>query len=333
MAADRPRRAFGLVLAFTGVVIAVGTVVFRFSLGLTWLDSIYFVVTTITTVGYGDVNLLAAPPAVKLFGILLMISGAASVAATFGLVADAIVDARLQTMMGRRNKPMRDHIVLCGLGKVGIRTLRLLRETGRAVIVVEREPDGRFIDDARALGVRVIHGDMRATSILDQASIRDAACVVAVSSDDLANLEAVLQAKAVNPAIRVVLRLFDPNLAEKVESTMGLGSVFSTSHLAAPAFAMAAVDPGIVGSFYVGSELVYTVHAQVGDGCSLVGRTIADVADDVGLSVLAMTRGGAPPTLHPSPSGVLFAGDRLTVALTADRLPKLRSLTHVPNRS
>lgn len=74
---------------------------------------------------------------------------------------------------------------------------------------------------------------------LDQAYVSDAKCLIAVSNDDLANLEAALTARKANKDIHIVLRVLDHNLAEKIQSGFGIESSFSPSALAAPAFAMA----------------------------------------------------------------------------------------------
>lgn len=119
------RKLFLVVTAVAAVLALAGTAVFHFGHGLSWLDSVYFVVTTMSTVGYGDISLGKAAPPLKVFGMFLMVAGPAAMAATFGLITDLLLRTRLRDMLGqRRRKAMRDHIVLCGLGNVGIRTLR-----------------------------------------------------------------------------------------------------------------------------------------------------------------------------------------------------------------
>ncbi len=89
-------RAFVVLAGAFGVIIAVSTLVFSLQLGLSPLDAIYFVITTITTVGYGDYSLRDADPAVKVFGILLMLSGPGFIALCFGFITDRTLPARLR---------------------------------------------------------------------------------------------------------------------------------------------------------------------------------------------------------------------------------------------
>ena len=49
------RRTFLVIVALAGLVAASAVVVFHYGHDLSWLDSVYFVVTTMMTVGYGDI--------------------------------------------------------------------------------------------------------------------------------------------------------------------------------------------------------------------------------------------------------------------------------------
>ena len=321
------RKAFALVLVAALLLMLVGVVVFRLALDLSWLDSAYFVVTLMTTVGFGDINLRTAPPAVKVFGCFLMLAGAASMAATFGVITDFLLKARLQRLFAPRGHKMKDHVVVCGLGNVGYRVLERLLELGETVVVVEKNDGSRFIENVRARNIPVVLGDVRLPDTLDRANIAAARSIVAVSDDDLANVEAALNAKNAQPEIRVVLRVFDQNLAKKLEDGLGVQTAFSTSALAAPAFATAAVDPSVVGSFYVGDELVLNVEMEVRPGSELVGMDTERLREVGDLSVLSLEKAGtAQRLMHPSVPIELEAGDRLVIAACPDLCAKLRTL-------
>ena len=128
---------------------------------------------------------------------------------------------------------------------------------------------GRFEDEAKDLGAVVFHGDIRSEATLKRAGVQRARCIIAASDDDLANIQAALQARELNPAIRVVLRLFDQDLAARFQSGFNISTAFSTSYLAAPAFAMSALDDSVVGSFYVGNKPMLTVRILVKEGTQL----------------------------------------------------------------
>ncbi len=314
-----------LTAAFT--LLVMGVVIFHYSVGLPWLDAIYFVVTTMTTVGYGDINLQGTSPTIKLFGTFLMFAGAASMAALFGIITDTILRSRLQEFLGKRSRPMKDHVVLCGLGNVGYRVLEQLHKLGKQVVVIEDDEDCRFFDDARKLGARVINGDIRYASSLEQADIRAAECLIAVTDQDLANLEAALNARSANEGIRIVMRLFDQNLANKVREGFDIDTAFSTSALAAPAFAMAAVDSTVVGSFYVGDDLMLNLDLTVRAGSRLDGITTQQLEKMGHMSILAhesATTGRR--VLHPAEPHILGPEDKLVVSTLPEFARKIHEL-------
>jgi hypothetical protein len=111
---------------------------------------------------------------------------------------------------------MKDHVVLVGLGKLGIRVYHLLRELGQRVVVIERDERAQFLEDVRRDGAPLLLGDARREAFLADAGITRARSIVLATDNDIANLEVALDARRLNPTIRVVLRLFDPNMAEKV---------------------------------------------------------------------------------------------------------------------
>jgi Trk K+ transport system NAD-binding subunit len=306
---------FAVLIAAAGLMV-IGVIVFRYSLELSWIDSIYFVITTVTTVGYGDISLKEAPDIVKIFGNVLMIVGAASMAASFGIITDYLLKVHLQEIFGRRRKKMKNHMVLCGLGNVGFRVLEQLRKLDKEIVVVEKNEDCSFLSSARSLGAKVILGDIRLNETLEQANIKDAICLIAVSDEDLANLEAVMNAREINKDIRVVLRMFDQNLANKVQNSFNIETAFSTSALAAPAVAMAAVDPAVISSFYVGDDLMLNLQLEIQEGSSLASMTVAQLEEKGGVSVITHESAKTKKrSFHPSDPLQLEAGDKIVVTI------------------
>ena len=321
------RKTFLVVVTLFGLLVLTSVVVFRNGLGLSWLDSVYFTVSTVMTVGYGDINLQNAPPGVKVFGIFLMLSSAALMAATIGILTDTILKIRLEQILGLRKVRMKNHIVLCGLGHVGIRVLEQVRKLGEPVVVIEKDETNRFVGEAKAMGVAVVVADVRLASTLERANIREARSIIAATDDDLLNLEVALNAREVRPDIRVVLRMFDNNLASKIRSGFGIKTTFSTSALAAPAFAMAAVEPAVVGSFYLGEDLVLILQLVIAEGSELAGVTVDAISKRGGIAVLCHEDASGEKHLHPAETQVVKAGDRLTVSATPQDCPKIKAMS------
>ncbi len=136
----------------------------------------------------------------------------------------------------------RDHVVLCGLGHLGSRILELLEAEGADVVVVERDGTSRFAIEAKERGNPVLIDDMRDDRVLNQAGIAHARCLIAATNDDMANLEVALDARRINPKIRVLIRFLDQRIGAKIQDAFDLDEAFSSAALAAPIIARKALE-------------------------------------------------------------------------------------------
>lgn len=139
----------------------------------------------------------------------------------------------------------RDHVIICGLGRVGMRTIEQLLDAGHEPLVIERDWNSEFVERAINLKVPVVVGDAREALTLRRAGLLRARAVVAAIGDDLLNVEIALTARAIQPTARVVLRVFGDELDRNLERSLGRNTAFSASALAAPTFAVAAMVRGI----------------------------------------------------------------------------------------
>ncbi|HJW83186.1 MAG TPA: NAD-binding protein [Anaerolineae bacterium] len=219
-----------------------------------------------------------------------------------------------------------NHIIVVGLGKLGFRVVQQLLECGQDVVAVELDANKPFIPLARELGVPVIIADARRANSLVEAGIDRASSIVCCTQDDLANLDIALDARERRPEVKIVLRMFDAELARKVERGFGIHTAFSTSTLAAPAFAAAAMRAHIEYSFQVGGQLLNVAHTTVEPDSPLVGQTIGQVERNYALTVVMHRQDGE--RLHPAPDEVLRAGDGLTILAVLESLSKLGVLAH-----
>lgn len=128
----------------------------------------------------------------------------------------------------------RDHVVLCGLGHLGGRILQQLVKRGTPVVAIEKSPEARFLGEARAAGVPVLVRDMKDDQALVDAGVPHARAIIIAANDDTANLEVALDARRMNAKIRVLMRMFDQQLASKIKDALGIDEAFSSAALAAP---------------------------------------------------------------------------------------------------
>lgn len=306
-AADR-RIAIALGALLTVLVTA--TLVLRFTYQyagpghrISLIDAVYFTVETVTTVGYGDFSFRNEPDWLVVFAVVLMMAGALFVAVFFALVTNMLVSRRIEESLGRQKiTTLRHHILVIGLGTVGLRVARQLHNAGRDVVVIEKDERNRHLGQLRALGVPVMIADATLPETLASARLSAASAVAVLTSDDLANLETGLAVRDQLgprwPATPVVLRIFDPQLAHSVKHTFGFRYVRSTAALAAPWFVGAALGLDVLSTFYAGDEPLLIARLTVTPGGGLEGLRMDELAAST--RVLALRRAADRSVLeHP----------------------------------
>jgi Trk K+ transport system NAD-binding subunit len=215
-----------------------------------------------------------------------------------------------------------NHVIVVGLGKLGYLIVLQLLEFGQDVAAIELDADKPFIGSVRDLGVPVIIADARRGDALQAAGIDRASSIVCCTQDDLANLDIALDARERHPDIKVVLRMFDSELAQKVERGFGIHTAFSTARLAAPAFAAAATRAHIEYSFFVDDQLLHVAQVTVEPDSPLTGQTVEQVERQHNLTVV-MHRRSEEQHLHPRSDEVLSPGDGIVVVASLETLGQL----------
>ncbi len=227
-----------------------------------------------------------------------------------------------------------DTVIVCGLGKVGSAVVRLLddlRPRPQLVAICQPDTSPRLLEDLSARGVRIVLGDARDPVVLEQAGLGRAYAVAALVSDDLTNLQIGLSARRLRPDIHVVLRVFSDVLAERLAALFGIHTTYSTSSLAAPTLAAAAVLREVDHAFDVGERLFATVSVAVAAGDALDGRSVAALREGSDALAIVLRRAGASLTL-PDPEMTLAPGDEVVLLADLAALARLRQEAGVRRR-
>jgi voltage-gated potassium channel len=218
---------------------------------------------------------------------------------------------------------LKGHVIVCGAGRVGYRVVDQLRAMGKDVVAVEKREDSPFVGVLRDEQVPLLIDDIRSPQCLPRTNVKTASAIVCATDDDLANLNIALDARRLNPSIRVVIRLFDDDLVAKVRDTFK-AEALSSSSLAAPAMALAALDPRIVHSFRIGRHLMVVSVFEARTG--LPGTSISEVRDRFGALTLALRRGDIEK-LHPNGEDRIQTGDLVTMQAEYSDYRRLRAFT------
>jgi Trk K+ transport system NAD-binding subunit len=315
--ADRPLR---IALALGLALLAISTLVLHFGYHrspgqahLPVLDAVYFTVETVATVGFGDFSFSNQPAWIEAFGIGLIVAGTTLVTTLFALLTNALVSRRIAQSLGQERIPgMRGHVVLVGLGAVGMEVLEGLLAEGREVVVVERMESNSYLGQARALGVPLVVGDATLARTLDAVNLASAGAVAILTSDDLTNIETGLAVRDRLgerwTEVPVVLRVFDRQLGGRLEQSFGFRHVWSTSAIAAPWFVGAALGLEVLLSFYVGNHPFLLARLRVSGGGGLDGLAMRDLPGRI--RVVAIRRAGSSSALeHPPRRDTRLATD------------------------
>ena len=223
-----------------------------------------------------------------------------------------------------------DHTIVCGLGKVSSRVVRWILDLNEEAVVIDNNPDNRFIEEVRSWGVPVIIGDATRPDVLRGVSIETAESIVPGTSDDLINLAIALEARKIVPEIKVVLRMADTQMAGNIRDGFDIHTAFSIPELSAPSFAAAATKAPLDHAFAFGvgderSLLTITKFTLVPESL-LVGYSVSQLEQEFDVAVIAHRTDGQF-NLHPTDQVTLSAGDRFVVSASIEALNLIAALT------
>jgi len=249
----------------------------------------------------------------KVSQILLTVDGMALIP----LVTAIIVGARLTGSIRGAPRPRAGHIIVVGLGNVGTRVVGELHDLGFDVACVDRNPNARGVPLARSLGLPLVIGEGYAEDTLRTAGLQTCAALVSVTSDDIVNLETALQARALREDLRLVLRLGDDDLAQRVQKTLGNIISRSVSYMAAPAFAAAMLEHQVLRTIAVGRHVLLIADIRVEPGAGIAARTLAELERDGLARILALhVKGTQGLNWSMDRHYSLASGDRIIVLAT-----------------
>jgi Trk K+ transport system NAD-binding subunit len=322
---------FGLVFAALLGVIVIGFVLLATVYRLT--DALYLTLMDLTGSALTRAQDTAAE---KVAQVMLTVDGMAFIPVITALV----VGARLTGSVRRAPRPTSDHVIVVGLGNVGTAVTGQLHDLGFGVVCVDNNPNAPGIPFARQLGLPVVIGDAFREETLRAAHLDTCLALVSVTSLDVVNLETALTARTLRSDLRLVLRLTDDDLAERLEKTTGDIISRSVPYLAAPAFATAMLEHQVLRTIDVGRHVLLIADIRVADEAGLAGSFIRDTEQDGQARVLALQASGAPVppgvTTPPNPPGaldwspdrghLLAPGDRLVVLATRRGLRRFLSV-------
>jgi voltage-gated potassium channel len=318
------------------LVVIVGTAGYMVIESWNFLDSLYMTVTTIFTVGFGEVHELSTAGTV--FTLVVIVCGVGAILYGLGAMIEFVVGGQLSGVFRRRAVKKRverleDHYIICGYGRVGEAVARHFVTNKARFVVVDNDPAS--LSRAEGDGCLVVEGDATTDEALVKAGIKKAKGLVAAVGSDAGNVYVTLSARGLNPWLLIVARAGSEDTVSKLQRA-GADRVVSPYGIGGERMATLMLKPLVSDYLQVmtgGGELEFRVEElELNADCCAVGRSIQDleIRKQTGSTILAVRRGetGAFDT-NPSPESRLEPGDTIVAIGTPAEITKLEELVGV----
>lgn len=167
-----------------------------------------------------------------------------------------LISGRHVALVGRRVMPRSGHVVVAGMGQVGIRLAQELRALGIAVVGIERFPQAPGLPLARDLGIPVVIGDASSRRVLRRAGVANAVALVAAGSDERDNIAVAISTQAVDADVTVVIRAGADDAIDETRSLFHIGSVVDVNGLTAAFVVESMVQAAPYAVFHAGDRVI-----------------------------------------------------------------------------
>lgn len=329
------RRARATLLVMLALLVTIGLATFTYlwhNLNTTWVDALYFSVGMITGAGGQEQVAEQSSAAIKVFTAVMMLVGAGVIGICYALLNDFILGSHFQSIWNVARVPRQHHFIVCGLGGVGYRIATHLHATGHRVVVIEQDPNNRFLLAVKARKIPVLIADASMTSTLETVNLASAQAILVVTSDDTVNLEVALTARSISARVPAVVRIYDAEFARQVQQVFEFDQVLSPMDLAAPTFAAAALGGRILGNGMAGDLLWVAIATLITPHHPFFDQPIQTVAQQAHLVPLYIETQGR--TLHGYDllNVTLADGDVLYLTMPAHNLDQLRQPVSTPSQ-
>lgn len=329
MRKDDLSRQLLLALLLSQLILWGGVVGYMAIEGYTFFEALYMTVISITTTGYGEVFGLSR--AGRIFTMVLLSISAGTFFYIATTLVQALIAGQIQQYLGRKRleariRKMKDHVILCGFGRIGQTVAQELSQEGVPFLVIDKDPE--VLKVAEAQGYLYLEGDATEDAVLKKAGIERAKALVAAVGSDADNLFITLSARHLNPSIFIITRAESPG-AERNLMAAGSNRVVSPYLMGAQRIANALLRPNVV-DFIDLAVLKRQLHLRMEEirvekEEAIAGRSLREsgLRERYGVIVVAVKKPTGEAFYNPSPELVIEKGDVLIVLGEAKGLEEL----------
>jgi voltage-gated potassium channel len=325
-----------LAIAMLVVLVFVGTAGFHYIERWAWFDGFYMTLTTMATVGYGEIHPLSQ--AGRIFNSFLIVASVIGAGFTIATFSQALIEFEFGKVFGRRRMEhelakLSGHYIICGAGRVGRTVARELRERGQSCVIIEKDPvRARWAEDEK---IPVIVGNASSEDILAKAKIDRASGFVAAVNSDAENLYIILTARGFRSDLQIIARASEEEATSKLlraGATRVISPYFFVGRRIAQLFLRPNVLDFIDTAFGTERLDIEIGEVKISKQSMLAGKKLADsmIRQQAGVIVLAVKDAEGKMVFNPPEDSVIRAGDCLIVIGGDDRLKKLEALANSP---
>ncbi|MGH9593876.1 MAG: potassium channel family protein [Bryobacteraceae bacterium] len=327
------RRRLILIAAGMALVLAGGTAGFVWIEGYPVFDAFYMTLTTVTTVGYGEIRSLSQ--AGRIFNSFLILFGVIIMLLAIGAMTQTVIELELNQFFGKRRikgmiEKLEGHIILCGFGRVGRGAADELRQAGVRFVVVDN--DEERVERAIHNGMLAVLADASRDETLKEVGIDRATGLIATLASDADNLFVIMTAKTLNPNLQLSARVAEESSENKMRRA-GADFVFAPYNTTGHRMAQALLKPHVLQflDFTTQKNMGLEVgieQVRVAERSSYAGRTLAemDIRRDTGVIVLAIRKSTGEMSFNPAAEAKVAAGDHLIAMGEPKQLRRLEQL-------
>jgi voltage-gated potassium channel len=328
------RRKIYFSVAALAALLVGGTLGYHLIEGWTLFDGLYMTVITLATIGYGEIQPLSQGG--RWFTIILIFFGVALFGFLLSILTQALIESELANTFGRRKvfrdiSQLKDHYIICGAGKVGLRIIEEIKKKGEHFVVIER--DSMVAERLLTQGDLVLIGDATDEDVLEGARVRTARALITAASSDPENVYIVLTARGLNPNMSIVARAED-QAAERQLRRAGANKVVTPVLMASHRMAQAALSPA-VADFIESTTMTETLDLNfeqilIAAGSPLAGKKLKEsgIRSEHNAMIVAITPLAGAMIFNPDGERELQAGDLLIAIGTRAGLTKLKQIAN-----
>lgn len=319
------RFAFTLLLA----TLFIGTIGYHVLEGMTYFESFYMTVITISTVGYGEIHPLSLQG--RVLSILIISFGITTGAYTLGTFLRLLIEGELRKTFGRRKvekniSQMKDHVIICGYGRIGRLIAKELRNSGKDFVVIEHTEEA--IDTMERDRVLYLPLDATVDESLMRAGIMNASAIVPAVGSDADNVYITLTARGLRQDIFILARASEENTETKLQRA-GASRVVSPYLIGGKRMAQVLLKPTVVDFIDIAimeSNLGLQIEeCRVKIGSPLVGKNLieSNLRKDYGVIIVLIKKFNGDMIFNPVPTEILDANDVIVVLGRVSDLKKM----------